>query len=239
MKSTIVAKGQKFSRQQINVSFPASLRFARANAKQALEIFGEAGIQAPTMHGFQEELNEVQTAILAEVKEQIEQNRAKVVQTVRNSPNFDPAIHVSTWHNANGQEHDTMKITAKIDAAGAMRSYLCCITGTQSAAALIANEIDLPIATKCSWTGCLPCTKAIHQAIRDSKKNTSLFLGKHKGECTCNSMNGPAVAEEFMMETVGRDLLVDTDGNYRGDDLALFVCFPTSDGDSKGANRLV
>lgn len=41
------------------------------------------------------------------------------------------------------------------------------------------------------------------------------------------------------LEAIGQELLLDKDGNCLGDDLALFTCSPTSNGDSKGANRTV
>ena len=38
---------------------------------------------------------------------------------------------------------------------------------------------------------------------------------------------------------MGRDLLLDKDGNFHPDDMLIFMSDPTSDGDSKGRNRLV
>jgi hypothetical protein len=52
-------------------------------------------------------------------------------------------------------------------------------------------------------------------------------------------MYGPSIAEEFLLEQLGHDFLLDENGIYHGDRRALFLCFPTSDGDSKGANRLM
>jgi hypothetical protein len=42
-----------------------------------------------------------------------------------------------------------------------------------------------------------------------------------------------------MLEDIGCDLLVDESGKFRGDDIALFVSCPRSDGDSKGACHIV
>jgi len=78
----------------------------------------------------------------------------------------------------------------------------------------------------------------MHDALKRGEKNLALFLGKHDGECTSNSMNGPSVMEEFMLEDLGQELLADKDGNCLGGNLALFMCCPTSDGDSKESNQL-
>ena len=51
----------------------------------------------------------------------------------------------------------------------------------------------------------------------------SNFLMAHEGFCYRNSKYNPASAVEYQAKEVARDLLVDEDGNYRGDDVAIFA----------------
>jgi hypothetical protein len=74
--------------------------------------------------------------------------------------------------------------------------------------------------------------------MRRGKKNPGLHM-HHEGPCTDNSTHGPTAAKEFALEQTGEDLLVDENGEHRGDDVAMFLSLPTSDGDSKGANRII
>ena len=241
VKTPVTAKGRKYSRPQaaINVSAPASLRLAGLNAKQSTEFFGEADIMFPATKNLMAQLNKVHTAILREIADMLVTNRRKVIAAVLSSPSFDKSKDILKWHDTDGVEHNTVKVTAMMDAAGPTRNYNNRSTGTQSAACLIAEILQLPIAMKVSRTGCMKCVHAMHAAMKAGERNPGLFLGKHEGECTSNSMNGPSVAEEFMLEEMGRDLLLDCEGTHLGDLLALFICYPTSDGDSKGANRLI
>ena len=63
--------------------------------------------------------------------------------------------------------------------------------------------------------------------------------GKHSGPCSSKSIRGPSISEEHQLEEMGRDLLLDKDGEFHPDDVIIFMSDPASDGDSKGRNRLI
>ena len=61
----------------------------------------------------------------------------------------------------------------------------------------------------------------------------------HEGLCYRNSKHNPASAEEYQAKEVARDLLVDEDGNYRGDDLAIFAAQTITDCDTRTSKKLI
>ena len=56
---------------------------------------------------------------------------------------------------------------------------------------------------------------------------------KYTGVCYRNSKLVPASAEEPQSAMMARDLLVDKDGNYVGDDCAIFAKIVTSENDTR------
>lgn len=97
-----------------------------------------------------EQLNKVHTAVLAELDDKIMANRRSIIETRRSAPNFDESKEVLVWHEADGTQHKTLKVTAMMDAAGPTREYGNRSTGTQSAACMVEKQNVLPIAVKVS-----------------------------------------------------------------------------------------
>ena len=62
---------------------------------------------------------------------------------------------------------------------------------------------------------------------------------QHKGRCYKNSKLGPAVAEEFASERVGRQLLLNKKNKYLSEDEAIFASEVVSDGDTRGSYKLI
>ena len=62
---------------------------------------------------------------------------------------------------------------------------------------------------------------------------------KHKGRCYRNSPCGPAVLEEYAAVKAGRRLLLDDEGNYRGDDSAVFLDIFVADNDVRAPMNLI
>ena len=86
--------------------------------------------------------------------------------------------------------------------------------------------------------------KRIKEAMVNGKKFSQKDLVKfstaHEGYCYKTKDNyGVAVAEEHLLATIGKHLLVDEDGNYRGDDQAIFAYRISSDNDTKSPQRLM
>lgn len=73
-----------------------------------------------------------------------------------------------------------------------------------------------------------------------SQKDLCKFSTEHVGFCYKTKNNwGVAVAEENLCQLIGKHLLVDEDGNYLGDDTALFAKNISSDNDTKSPKRLM
>eukprot|EP00980_Cylindrotheca_fusiformis_P003260 scaffold735_cov116-Cylindrotheca_fusiformis.AAC.30 len=71
------------------------------------------------------------------------------------------------------------------------------------------------------------------------EEDPATAIGKHEGECSNNSKYSPAEQEEHGLERIGRSLLLDDNGEYLGDNRALLIEVVVSDGDSKGALRML
>ena len=61
----------------------------------------------------------------------------------------------------------------------------------------------------------------------------------HEGTCYRNSNLAPSVAEAHLGGKIARDLLVDEDGEYVGDDLAIFCLNLNSDNDTTLPNKFL
>ena len=244
VKSPVIGEGRKYSRQQpiLNIVVPLALKVSGINPTQAEQFFGEAALQKPTTRVFKETFQKIMVAVEERSKAILQSNRRALVQAVKTNKDFDASTDILEWVDTkNGQVHKTVKIMGSLDGAGSTRSYNHRITGTQGAVTAFgcAYGKSLPIAYQVDRTACWLCTLEIHKAIRDGDENPSLRKGTHKGPCSNNSIHGPAVSEEFALEQIGENLLVNEEGESLGDDEALFMCFPISDGDSKGAHRLM
>lgn len=61
----------------------------------------------------------------------------------------------------------------------------------------------------------------------------------HAGRCYRNSKYSPAVSEEYAAIEAGRRLILDDDGNYRGDDSAVFLDVIVADNDVRAPSNLI
>ena len=62
---------------------------------------------------------------------------------------------------------------------------------------------------------------------------------EHTGTCHLCGKHGPASSEEHMAKDAARNLLLDKDGNYRGDDTAVFLSKVHSDNDTRAPNNFI
>lgn len=90
---------------------------------------------------------------------------------------------------------------------------------------------------------CYRCTLSLNKNISEYEAATvqtvtvdqyANFSMLHKGFCYRNSTHNPASAEEYMAYDMGRNLLLDEDGNYLGDDTAIFMGEIAADNDTRG-----
>jgi hypothetical protein len=240
-RSLIVAPGRKCSKQQPELSLhvPLAAKLAGVSPVKLSEFFSHIGVQMPTVRNITCQNDKPNALILDAGKKHILRNRAKTVLAVKESPDFDKDRDILVhFDSTTGERHETVVTKGTIDGAGATREYNHLMTGTQSASSITASITRLPIGIRVDRTGCMRCTRAMHQAAREGK-DPLMHLRQHDGPCTSNSRCGPAQAEERAMAICGEDLLRDENGNYRGNKQAIFLGTTVSDGDSKGAHRLL
>ena len=144
----------------LNVSLAGSSKFAGLNIAQALELFGEAGIQMPLKRNFEEQTRKMEEAILKDLEKQVMINREATVKAVLDNQHFNPETDILVWHDADGNMHETVKILTMCDGAGANRSYAQKATGTQFAVNMFAKCTQQMVGFKNSRTGCWKCTNS-------------------------------------------------------------------------------
>ena len=90
-----------------------------------------------------------------------------------------------------------------------------------------------PLALKHDQISCVHCTRALTRILNSGKRANKITESDlcHPGKpCYCNTKHGPAVAEEYAMEDLGKFLVVDhTTGKLRPDDeviLGLHIIAP-------------
>ena len=94
-------------------------------------------------------------------------------------------------------------------------------------------------------TNCSKCTRALHNSIeregvdRVTPDQLGRFSMKHSGVCYRNSTLAPASAEEHQAAIAARDLLLDKDGKYLGDDQAVFCMAVNADNDTRGSVAMI
>ena len=113
---------------------------------------------------------------------------------------------------------------------------------------LFVNHYLSDSATHTAKTKCIKCTRAINKRIREHEKATgdvvtvdqySNFSTRHDGVCyRVNPWNANS-AEEFQSEKAARDLLLDKDGQYLGDDEAIFCREIAADNDTRSPKRAI
>ena len=72
-----------------------------------------------------------------------------------------------------------------------------------------------------------------------SPEEIANFSMAHKGHCYRNSNLNPASAEEPQAAIAAEELLKDSDGNYAGDDTAIFGHMINSDNDTRAPNSFI
>ena len=97
----------------------------------------------------------------------------------------------------------------------------------------------LPLGAQADCAGCVRCACVVRWAAQEGKDPLMQHLRQHDGPRMSNSQRGPAQAEEQALAICGEDLLPDKNGSHRGNKQAIFLGTTVSDGDSKGAHRLV
>ena len=141
-----------------------------------------------------------------------------------------------------GKEYSVAQGPIAIDGAGNIRANNHLIRGCQHCLVVISLVTSKPLLVIGHQTSCWRCSHALTEMMDNQqvKMHDVQFVEiTHAGKYYKNSNHGPAVAEEFACEDAGRLLLFDSESNFRGEDEAIFANPVVSDGDTKGANRLL
>lgn len=85
---------------------------------------------------------------------------------------------------------------------------------------------------------CVLCSRALTKAMAEGKEVTADTLS-HEGECYRNSPFGPAIAEENSAPVLARSLLLDNNGDYLGDEYAVFADKIVGDGDTRAVTKFI
>lgn len=95
---------------------------------------------------------------------------------------------------------------------------------------------------------CARCTLAFNKRINDyeAKNGTTVtidqysnFSMEHEGICYRNSKHNPASAEEYQAADIARMLLLDDEGEYLGDDVAIFMGKVAADNDTRAPKAAI
>ncbi|KAL3802218.1 hypothetical protein HJC23_001762 [Cyclotella cryptica] len=188
--------------------------------------------------------SKVRQAINTVYKSRMIENRKEHVAKTRQRMNYAGDI---VWEK-DGEVHSTSNGVISADGAGCTRAFNHRIKGRQSVLIVNSHETKKPIGMVHSQISCAKCTHALNTRIREHEEATgttitvdqySNFSMAREGLCYRNSKHNPASAEEYQANEVARDLLVDEDGNYRGDDLAIFAAQTITDCDTRTSKKLI
>mmetsp|Transcript_1674 Transcript_1674/g.2723 ORF Transcript_1674/g.2723 Transcript_1674/m.2723 type:complete len:294 (-) Transcript_1674:121-1002(-) len=142
-----------------------------------------------------------------------------------------------------GKEHNICYGPVSADGAGEKRAYNHIITGSQHCTVVFSLVTSKVIAVKHDQISCAKCAQRLTHLVAVDKKRAEDIKEedlKHDGQCYINSKHGPAVAEEYALESIAEYLLIDpVTKKLRPDDEAILVDWFVADGDTKGAIRFI
>lgn len=237
IKSAVMVPGTKFSRTQpeINLLMSSAASNAAIWPDALFQTMAEVGVQCPTKRNITVAEKKVRVAVDEVAEECMQANRRK-----ENKLATDRIEYIS----ADGITRSAAVVEASHDGMGPKRFINNRCTGTAHIAVTMGVKTGLPLCIPCDLISCVGCNRKFTQELKKAKEKGEEILPaninlRHNGKCYRNSRHSPAVAEEFALERVGIDLLNNPDGTARGDGEALFIGNNVTDGDSKGAHRLV
>ena len=93
-------------------------------------------------------------------------------------------------------------------------------------------------------TSCIKCTRTLYKELKkDGEKvpvdNYGTQSMQHEGTCYRCGKCGPANAEEHMAADAAKQLLLNKDGTYRGDDTAIFLKKNFADNDARAPKKFI
>jgi hypothetical protein len=149
--TTTVLSRRKHSRTQpaLNVELVKAIKLEGPALQQGRGVFQRAGIQMMSRKCMEEAAEKVDEVLLKQVREQIDMNCRRTAEAARNSPGFVAENNILVWHDhETGERHETVKISASVDATGPTQACGGRITGSQSASSVAATCTGLLIGAK-------------------------------------------------------------------------------------------
>ena len=222
----------------LNMHITNAMHSSAITVAQMQGLCGEIGCVSPSETGQHAMWRKRKDAIKQGSKEVLRNNRIEHVTLCREMNPERTVKHI----DADGKEHNLFFGGVCADGAGDKRAYNHIITGSQHCTVVFSLVTEKVIAVKHDQVSCDKCTLLLTQLLAEGKKRSEDITEddlKHDGKCYINSKHGPAVAEEFALEKIAEDLLIDpVTGKLRPDDEAILVDWFVADGDTKGASRV-
>lgn len=238
----VPARGKKFSRTQpeTNIRIIKAARENGVNFSKARGFLTGIGVLVANYRNMLDQETKIRTVIEGLSYERLEENRRQHVTLSRKQDNYAGDI---VWTDEKGEEHNTSRAGVSFDGGGLTRAYNHRIKGAQAAFIVFSLITHRPIAIVHTQVSCILCTRALNAAKRSGLSREELRFSehaKHKGFCHRTSKHGPAVAEEYSAADAARQLLLgNDDGEYIGDDLAIFADITVGDNDVRTPKEFI
>jgi len=234
-------KGRKST--ELNVSLNESLFESGVTVQKGLDCLAKAGIQSPSENGMRKARDRVEDVANNSAQEQICQNRLEHVKACRAQSDYKGDL---VFTDGLGKKHSIARGPVMGDGGGTKRSYDHRHTGEEHMTNQYSGLTGKCIATQHDQCSCKRCSLKFTEEFAKSDKSKACNLTRgtfdlsHSGVCHRNTVHGPATAEEYAFEDIAVSYLLDPKTReLLPDDEAIFVDQMVTDGDSRGAKRLI
>ena len=165
-------------------------------------------------------------------------NRREHVLAARSSDNYPGDVTATIQ----GGKVKVARGAAATDGAGNTCAYNHLIRGSQHSLVVISLITQKPLVVISHQISCWRCSNAMTKLMK--AKNEKLYAldisdVRHEGTCFRNTKHGPAVAEEYACVEAANALIFDKGGNFLGTEEACFIDKLVTDGDTRGAKKII
>lgn len=212
---------------------------AGVNNTQVGELFDQAGTVRASSTGLQKYTKRRKVCVREAAEIQLRKNRIEPNKAILDTYG---ASRIVEFSDSSGKTHRYMSGPISADGAGETRAYNHRITGKQHCTVIMSGLTKKPLAIKHHQKSCCRCNRRISELILEGKKGQDITAAdlEHDGECYRNTSLSPTQAEEPAMEELGEYLLIDPEtGLFRPDNEGVLALEVITDGDTKGAKRLI
>lgn len=234
---TTKKRGRKTS--QLNMILTNGMHSSATQIGKMKNLCMEVGCISPSETGLHLMMLKRKKSAIDVTEDVLRENRKEHVKILKE---LDPENTI-THTDAEGNTHNICYGTVCADGAGDKRAYNHIITGSQHLTVVFSAVTNKVLAVKHDQVSCGKCSRKMTQLLVNENKRMEDITEddlKHEGECHINTKHGPAVAEEYALESIAEYLLIDPETKkLRSDDEAILVDWFVADGDTKGAIRFI